>query len=444
MPQAVDPHKGRRHTNRPSSRPPLPPNLLLFRDLPSYKAALEPELETELTLPLPDRGETLMAVEPLLPEESSRHRPKLEDLVIELVAASAALRGAIPDGMHPALADAVRAMNCYYSNLIEGHHTHPIDIERALAGDFSAEPEKRDLQLEARAHIDVQAWIDHGGLHQHPMHPDAIRDIHARFCAGLPADLLRIETPDGPALLTPGALRSSDVRVGRHVALSPGAVPRLLTHMHSAYARPGRLSSVIGIACAHHRLAWVHPFPDLNGRVTRMVSHALLLDHVGSAGLWSVSRGLARNEQDYKRRLMAADEPRHGGADGRGALSEQRLAEFAEYFLGTCLDQVRFMGDLMQPARLRERILNWGHNAVQSGTLPPGSELVLREALYLGTLDRAALPALLNVGERQARKVSSALLATGALASASTRAPLRLNFSPRLAPYWMPGLFPDR
>ena len=59
-------------------------------------------------------------------------------------------------------------MNCYYSNLIEGHNTHPVDIERALAGDYSTDPEKRDLQLEAKAHIAVQKWIDEGGMGDAP------------------------------------------------------------------------------------------------------------------------------------------------------------------------------------------------------------------------------------------------------------------------------------
>jgi len=30
-------------------------------------------------------------------------------------------------------------MNCYYSNLIEGHDTHPVDIERALNNDYSGD-----------------------------------------------------------------------------------------------------------------------------------------------------------------------------------------------------------------------------------------------------------------------------------------------------------------
>ena len=55
-------------------------------------------------------------------------------------------------------------MNCYYSNLIEGHDTHPVDIERALKNDYSRDEKKRDLQLEAKAHIIVQQGIDTGAL----------------------------------------------------------------------------------------------------------------------------------------------------------------------------------------------------------------------------------------------------------------------------------------
>ena len=100
-----------------------------------------------------DRGESIGLMEPLVLSGGSRHRPALNDLAIELATASAGFRRSLPDGVVTALADRVRAMNCYYSNLIEGHDTHPIDIERALKKDYSADPEQRNLQLEAEAHV---------------------------------------------------------------------------------------------------------------------------------------------------------------------------------------------------------------------------------------------------------------------------------------------------
>jgi Fic family protein len=96
-------------------------------------------------------------------------------------------RHSLPDGVLKPLSDLVRATNCHYSNLIEGHDTHPVDIERALNSDLSAEPKTRNLQLEAKAHIAVQQWIDEdGGLHGREFSAEGIREIHRRFCEGLP------------------------------------------------------------------------------------------------------------------------------------------------------------------------------------------------------------------------------------------------------------------
>src|SRR6056297_380949 len=165
-----------------------------------------------------DRGESTDLMEPLVLSAGSRHRPGLNDLAMELAAASAGLRRSLRDGVMTALADLVRAMNCYYSNLIEGHDTHPVDIERALRNDYSADPKQRDLQLEARAHIAVQAWIDAGGLAGCVATAGSLCEIHRRFVDLLPPALLRVEDPDAGAgtTLVAGALRHRDVRVGRH------------------------------------------------------------------------------------------------------------------------------------------------------------------------------------------------------------------------------------
>ena len=118
----------------------------------------------------PDHGEQVSLMEPMRISETSRHRAGLADLAVELAAQAAGFRRSLPEGVLKALADLVRAMNCYYSNLIEGHDTHPVDIERAMKEDYSANPEKRNLQLEARAHISVQQWIDGGGFKRQSCH----------------------------------------------------------------------------------------------------------------------------------------------------------------------------------------------------------------------------------------------------------------------------------
>jgi Fic family protein len=97
-------------------------------------------------------------MEPLVPADNK----ELTDLATDLVAKASGLAARLSPALRSSIGDLVRSMNCYYSNLIENHNTTLIDIDRALKDDFAKEPEKRNLQLEAKAHIEVQAMIDRG------------------------------------------------------------------------------------------------------------------------------------------------------------------------------------------------------------------------------------------------------------------------------------------
>jgi Fic family protein len=405
----------------------------------------EPDKKADIDSP-EDRGEPVGLMEPMVVSEDRRARASLNDLAIELAQRSASFKARLPVGMAPALAALVRSMNCYYSNLIEGHATHPIDIERALNSDYSVEVGKRNLQLEARAHIAVQCWIDEGGMTGSPYRLETIRTLHTRFYDEMPDALRRVEDPASGKLIevVPGELRRRDVQVGRHVAISPGAMPRFLARFEEAYARLGKSDAIVAAAAAHHRLLWIHPFLDGNGRVVRLTSHASLSQLLDTGALWSVSRGLARAVQDYKAHLAACDTPRRGDRDGRGTLSEEALTQFTTFFLRTCLDQVAFMEGLMQPERLRARIQLWAEEEIRLGGLPAKSGAILDALLYRGVLNRGDVAGLLDVEGRQARRLTAPLFEKGIVASDSTRAPIRLAFPAALASRLMPGLFPDK
>ena len=413
----------------------------MTEDLPVNKSAKNPAQGNG-----EDRGEQVTAMEPLLVGSTSPRRTALADLTVDLTARSTALRKSLPAGVMEALSNLVRSMNCYYSNLIEGHDTHPVDIEKALNEDYSDDPKKRDLQLEAKAHIQVQKWIDGGGLAGRATSADAILEVHQRFCALLPEDLLWVENKEtGKRIkVTPGELRAHDVKVGRHIPVSPGALPRFMRRFEEGYARLGKVDSVLAAAMAHHRFLWLHPFLDGNGRVARLMSCAMLLEALDTGGVWSIARGLARNVDAYKVHLAACDLQRRNDLDGRGALSEEELAKFAEFFLNICIDQVNFMDDLVQPERLRDRILIWTEEEIRANRLQPKSGAVLEAVLYRGELPRGDVPGIIGGAERSARRVTSALIERGVLTSVSPRAPLKLAFPAALASRWMPGLFPEK
>jgi Fic family protein len=382
------------------------------------------------------------ALEPLLPEDNA----SLSDLATDLVAKSNALSGRLHPVMQEGIGNLVRSMNCYYSNLIEGHQTHPVDIDRALAGDYSAEPEKRDLQLEARAHIDVQQKIDAGTIPQPSTSIAFIRWVHKEFCRQLPDKLLIVIDPKTgrEEKVVAGELRQISVQVGRHVPPAPEDLPALLDRFATAYGNEKfpKIQRIIGVAASHHRLLWIHPFADGNGRVARLYSHAFLKELGIGSSLWSVSRGLARAVDNYKDSLQTADEPRRGDLDGRGNLTQAGLTEFCRFFLSRCVDQVVFMEALFEPAELQRRMEIWCEEETRAERLPKGSWPLLREAALAGTFSRGKAADLTGYRERQARTVLNRLIEKGLLVSPTTRSPVRLGFPLAVVDRWFPRLYP--
>ena len=383
-------------------------------------------------------------MDPMLPEESHR---QLEDVAFELTSKASSLAGQIHPVVTLAIGNLVRSMNCYYSNLIEGHDTHPRDIDRALHRNFSSQPKKCALQLEAVAHIEVQKTIDEGADDpSEPLTTAYALWLHREFCGRLPDDMLWVEDPHTHRRVhvRPGEFRDDEVEVGRHVPPAAIALPKFLARFEEAY-NPSALSKIrqiVALAASHHRFLWIHPFFDGNGRVVRLMSHAVLKRMGIGSSFWSVARGLGRNVDRYKALLMAADEPRRGDLDGRGSLSQSALIEFCQFFLGTCLDQVEFMRSILDPSQLLRRIEIYVEEEVRAGRLPKDTFPLLREALLAGEFERGQASSITGYAERMARNVTSRLLELGLLTSNSPKGPLRLGFPLSIVERWFPSLYP--
>jgi Fic family protein len=389
--------------------------------------------------------ESITLMEPMLPPEGEK---RLEDLAIEMATKATGLASQLPVAVRSGMGDLVRSMNCYYSNLIEGHDTHPRDIDRALShAEYSSDAQKRALQLEAVAHIEVQRLIDHHkDLEVETTSVDYLVWLHREFCKRLPEELLWVQNPDTAERLPviPGGLRTGWVQVGRHIPPDAEGLPRFLDRFAAAYdtKKLSKLRQIIALGAAHHRLLWIHPFYDGNGRVARLMSHASLQRCGVGSSLWSAARGLARNVKEYQALLMAADEPRHGDLDGRGTLSTKALIKFCEFFLTICIDQIEFMASLLEPSNLMLRMRLHIEEEVQAGNLPKGSFPILREALLAGEVPRGRVGEITGYGERMGRKVVSDLLTKGYLKSGTTRSPLVLSFPIDAVERWFPKLYP--
>lgn len=199
---------------------------------------------------------------------------------------------------------------------------------------------------------------------------------------------------------------------------------------------------LILVASAHHRMAWIHPFLDRNGRACRLQTHAALFRW--THGLWSANRGFARRRDEYYARLDDADSPRAGDLDGRGALSERALIRFCEWFIGVCEDQVEFMARLLDLDRMKTRIHAMVlFRAAHDPRIRVESALPLHHLFVAGPLSRGEFQQMTGLGQRTARALLSALLETGLVTSASHVAPVRIAFPLDALQFLLPELYPE-
>lgn len=394
-------------------------------------------------------------MEPLFPIGA----PDLEDLAREVISQSAALGGQLHPITQQAVVELLRLINSYYSNLIEGHSTHPVDIERAMRQDYSTDSARRDLQLESLAHIKCQREVElrlHEQPDINPADKDFLQGLHRIFYEQLPSELRRVQDRKTGEVLevVPGEIRQREVQVARHVGPVSGCLSAFLDRFAMAYSsdRHHGVMPIIAAAASHHRLMWIHPFLDGNGRVARLYTDACFRRlPLHGYGLWNVSRGFARKRDDYMAALSWADAPRRNDYDGRGNLSNETLIEFCRFFLATCLDQIDFMRAQLKLDGLLERIS--GYVSMRGAKLIPGPKLeyqalkpeavhMLQEALLRGEVGRGDILRVSGMAQRTGRVLLGQLLDEGLLVSDTPKGAVRLGLPTHVAGHLFPDLYP--
>ncbi|MES2730538.1 MAG: Fic family protein, partial [Bacteroidota bacterium] len=389
------------------------------------------------------------ALAPLMPEDSSG---ELLNIALNLVEEAAKLSNSIHPLTRIAIANLLRPMNSYYSNLIEGHDTNPVDIAKALKQDFSENSKQRSLQLEAKAHIDIHHAIGEkfNSANVNPFTSNFLQWIHYAFYQLLPEEFRKIQTPEGTFLeVIPGEIRKSEVQVGMHVAPAAANLASFMHVFQNQYdptKEKNRINRIIAIAASHHRLAWIHPFLDGNGRVIRLFSDACFMNEgLAASGLWSMSRGLARNEKQYKEALANADLQRQGNFDGRGNLSNKYLVAFCAFFLTTAIDQVQFMNKILDVDGMRMRINRFVDLMVFQGKLKTESRYILEDVFFKGEIKKNEAERITNTSSKTAKAILDSLVKLELLTHDSSKhlSPYRVSYPINSSFILFSGLYPS-
>ncbi len=391
-------------------------------------------------------------MEPLFPEDTSG---ELESLAIELISKAGALSGAMNTDTRKAIAEFLRPMNSYYSNLIEGHDTHPIDIDRALKNEYSNDKTKRDLQLEAYAHIklhkNISEEIKNDDNDIIPSSINYLKSIHKRFYDHLPDSFKELRSKQGDIkIVVPGEFRDCEVEVGKHVAPYSEKL-ELFTDRFEEFYNPKSLTNksktrrIIAIAASHHRLAWIHPFIDGNGRVVRLYSDAsFMYENLDAGGLWSISRGLARKNEEYKSFLAQADLPRYNDYDGRGNLSNKKFVQFCKFFLEVAIDQTDFMYKMIDTNNILSHIKGFTNLMMNKGELRPEAEFILSDLFVKGKISKADAMRITNTSDKTLKITVDKLTEMELLSSKKEGVSMMyyVNYPVKYSPMIFPGLYP--
>ena len=386
---------------------------------------------------------------PLLPGDGKLN--ELRPMAAEVIGCAKDLAAQGMPHLRTLLRETLRPMNSFYTNKIEGQHTTPLLIERALSKNFSSKPDEAQKQRIAVAHIETERW----GESAYPQFdaqtffapevPQAIhRHLHAQL---LDADLVQIDDDGMEEKVQPGIWRDKGVKVGQHIPPDPATVPLFMEEWHRGYrySRSGE-NALIALMAAHHRLTWIHPFIDGNGRTARLHTH-LGLSALGlTQGLWSPMRGLVREQENYYARLINADQTRQGDLDGRGDLSEKGLIEFIEFFMHVCLDQVSFMSAMLDIPSFEARLAQM---LAAESTREETKSLKIEAAApiaYLATvssMDRTRFKGMMGLADRTADRTLADLFKLGIVSSKTPKGPVELALPLVLFRYLFPRLWPE-
>lgn len=359
---------------------------------------------------------------PLYPAEGTVH--KQLEYAHALIERDARLSNCLPAETVLALSDVMDIIGTYHSSRIEGYEVEPEVFTQAVADQDG--PSTRvvrslhDALMVMRKRVRSCDFKAYGS--------STVQMAHRLFCAEQVEHM-------------PGAYRQGVVTVGKHVSVESEAVPGMVGKLLEFHARASsKASKLISLLALHHRLVWIHPFLDGNGRVARLILQ-LAMSEAGFSALWSISRGLSLRVDDYYRALAGADQPRMGDLDGRGNLSDKRLVEFVQFMLEACEQEIDYAAHNLERDRLVRCIdAYFLDEALRPAGVTLDSHLAWKALFFQGAMPRGEFKRLIPKGDRTATGQVAALAKADLVITTTSRSDLKPKIPMPLARLIFPAL----
>ena len=392
------------------------------------------------------------AMEPFFPDDAAG---TIETLATELLEKIAALNAI----GNPITRDAIRQflvpVEGYYKGILHDENLLPDEVQDFFDGKLSADAPTRlkQLKLEAEQQVlkNLRLILDNPENDDIPASAGFLKKLHKDYLKTLTTIGEQHElTTEVNTSKIAGLYRETDVAFGQGMSPYFGSLPFFMSEFENAYdpgakANKSKIRRIVNIAVAHQRLLWIQPFASENDRIARLYAEACIhFENLNNAGLWSLSRGLARNKSTFIEKLHNAGLKRINAMDGRGNLSNKYLIEFCIFYLNTALGQVKFMLRTLETENMVKRIGNFVDLMVSREKMRTEAKYLLTDVFLKGKISKPDAMRITATSDKTLKLITDDLIGKKLLIAKKEGILMQyyVNYPMVVAPLLFPGLFP--
>ncbi len=195
----------------------------------------------------------------------------------------------LPDDVLGRAMQRLRLEWTYHSNAIEGNSLDYGETRALLMHGVTAHGKPLRDHLDIRQHREAIDYLEGFVRSEEPLTLAVVRELHKLVKGETYEVTAETESGERVARTVKGGefkQRPNHVRTvtgEMHYYVSPEETPARMTDLVDAYrggqkqVEAGELHPLVAAASVHHELVAVHPFPDGNGRVARVLMNLLLM-----------------------------------------------------------------------------------------------------------------------------------------------------------------------